>query len=303
MHVHSPYAAVVARAVLRTLPPGRRPALVSTEHNRWPRHDRWTRTANRLTHALDDADLAVSADVRATMPPRHQARTEVLAHGVDLDAVRATAGQRPAVRRELGADDGDVVVVTVANLRREKALDVLLAAAAEVLAGPLGSRTRFALVGQGPLADELARRHAELGLGDRFRLLGYRPDAPAVLAAGDVFCLSSRHEGRPVALMEALALGLPVVATAVGGVPDAVAGDDELAVLVPPDRPDLLAEALTAVIGDDGRRAAMARAAARAGDDVGIEPAQRHLEALYRRLADQRAAARRAAVGATSSSA
>jgi glycosyltransferase involved in cell wall biosynthesis len=69
----------------------------------------------------------------------------------------------------------------------------------------------FLAVGQGPLEAELRRRHAELGLGERFRLLGYRSDATRVLVASDMFALASLHEGYPLAVMEALAAGLPVV--------------------------------------------------------------------------------------------
>ena len=81
---------------------------------------------------------------------------------------------------------------------------------------------RFAAVGQGPLADEVAALHASLGLGDRFLLLGFRRDVHDLMAAADVFTLASAHEGLPVAVMEAFAAGLPVVATAVGGVPQQV---------------------------------------------------------------------------------
>src|SRR5690606_27997930 len=122
-------------------------------------------------------------------------------------------------------------------------LDVLLEAAARVDADPRGRPVRFVVVGQGPLADELAAHHERLGLGRRLVLAGYRPDAVDVVAAGDVFCLASRHEGLPVALMEALALGRPVVATRVGGIPELVTDDVE-GVLVPPDDADALAEAV-----------------------------------------------------------
>lgn len=299
VHVHSPYVAVVTRLVLRTLPRRRRPALVVTEHNRWPRHDPVTRLANRLTLGLDDADLAVSDDVRATMGPRHRGRVEVVRHGVDLASVRAAEGGRDEVRAALGLGPEDLVVVTVANLRREKGLDVLLEAAARVDADPRGARVRFVVVGQGPLADELAARHERLGLGERVVLAGYRPDAVAVVAAADVFCLASRHEGLPVALMEALALGRPVVATRVGGIPELV-DDGVEGLLVPPDDPRALADAVLRVADDEGLRERLADAAARAGAGVGIEPAQRRLEAIYRDLADQRRA-RRVAVGERSS--
>jgi len=297
VHVHSPYVAAVARLVVRTLPRATRPALVSTEHNRWPRHNAATRTANRLTGRLDDATIAVSDDVRDTMPARRRPGVEVLRHGIDLDAVRQrcdapdAAARRAATRAELGLDDTAVVVVCVANLRREKGHDVLLAAAARLRADHPESPVVVLLAGQGPLADELAATHERLGLGGTVRLLGERRDVLDVLAAADVFCLASRHEGLPVALMEALAVGLPVVATCVGGVPELVTDGVE-GRLVPPDEPAALADALAAVAGDVQAREAMATAAARRGETVGMGPAARRLTERYRELAAARRSSR-----------
>lgn len=219
LHVHSPALAAVARLLVRTVPRSRRPVVISTEHNRWPRHHPLTRLANRLTIRFQTATIAVSDDVAATVRGIPTGRVRVVVHGIDLDAVRATA-DRKGVRRELGIADDDIVVVCVANLRREKSLDVLVAAARDALAEE--PRLRYLLVGQGPLAADVDRWIAEAGIGDRFTALGYRPDATRVLSAGDLLTLSSSHEGLPVAVMEALALGLPVVATAAGGVADAV---------------------------------------------------------------------------------
>lgn len=293
VHVHSPYVAAVTRLVLRTLPRRRRPALVSTEHNRWPRHAAATRLANRLTLPLDDATVAVSADVRSTIEPaRRRARVEVLVHGVDVAAVRA-AGATPAtradVRAELGITDDEVVVGTVANLRREKGYDVLLDAAAHLarVAGPEGPPIRVVAVGQGPLLEAMQARVAELGVGDRVQLLGYRPDAVRVMAAFDLFTLASRHEGLPVALMDALVLGLPVVATRVGGVPEAVTDGVE-GLLVPPDDPAALAAAWLALAGDPVRRAACGRAAADRAGAFDIRRATARLEAIYREVAARR---------------
>ena len=240
VHVHSPYVAAVARLSLRTLPSGTRPAVVATEHNRWPRHAAATRLANRLTIGLDDADLAVSADVRDTMGPHVRDRVEVLVHGVDLAAVRAAASEREAVRAELGIGPDEVVVGTVANFRAEKGYDVLMDAAAKAV--ERDARLRVVAVGQGPLEDEMRERHRELGLGDRVLLTGYRDDAVRVMAGFDLFTLASRHEGLPVSLMDALVLGLPVVATRVGGIPEAV-DDGVEGLLVAPDDPDALAAA------------------------------------------------------------
>jgi L-malate glycosyltransferase len=287
VHVHSPLVAAFTRLVVRTLPRHTRPALVYTEHNRWPRHQPATRLLNRLTIGLDDADLAVSDDVRASMAPRVRPRVEVLVHGVDLESVRARAAERDDVRAELGVGADEVVVGIVANFRREKAYDVFLAAAALAIAEE--PSLRFVSVGQGPLEDEMRSRLAGLGAGDRVRLLGYRDDAVRVMSGFDVFTLTSTHEGLPVSLMDALALGLPVVATAVGGVPQAVTDGVE-AVLVPPGRPDLLAGAYVALARDPDRRGAMAEAArARsAGFDVTVAAARQ--ADLYRALAASRSA-------------
>jgi glycosyltransferase involved in cell wall biosynthesis len=218
LHVHSPALAAVTRILVRTLPRGERPVVISTEHNRWPRHHRVTRLANRLTIRLQAATIAVSADVRSTVRGVAPDRVTVVVHGIDIAAVRATA-DRAGIREELGIDDADIVIVCVANLRREKALDVLIAAAARALDEE--PDLRYLLVGQGPLADDVDRWIADAGIGDRFTALGYRADATRVISAGDALTLSSAHEGLPVAVMEALALGLPIVATAAGGVPDA----------------------------------------------------------------------------------
>jgi len=287
VHGHSPYVAAVTRLVVRTLPRRARPALVYTEHNRWPRHRPSTRLANRLTFALDDAHIAVSADVRETMPRRWRDRVETIVHGVDIEAVRKQGLERDAVRRELGVADDEIVIGIVANLRPEKAYDLLLDAAADVI-GRDGDtdkathrRVRFVAVGQGPLEDEIRARHDELGLGDRLLLLGYREDAVRVMSAFDVFTLVSRHEGLPVALMDALVLGLPIIATDVGGIPEAVTDGVE-GILVAPDDPAALADAYRRLSTDDAGRARFASAAARRGDAFDITSAARAIEARYR---------------------
>jgi len=286
VHNHSPYVAAITRLLVRTLPRDRRPALVYTEHNRWPRHARATRLLNRLTFGLDDVQLSVSDDVRSTIPPNLAGAVETLVHGVVLDDTREAAEHRPAVRTELGIDDDEVVVGIVANFRREKAYEDWLTAAQRAIATsavPL----RFVSVGQGPLEDEMRALHDRLGLGERVLLLGYRDDAVRVMSGFDLFTLSSVHEGLPVSLMDALALGLPTVATAVGGVPQAVTDGVE-AVLVPPRRPELLADEIVALAADPSRRAAMADAARARSEAFDISAATRHLERLYAEAAAAR---------------
>lgn len=278
VHLHSPLVAGLARLAVRTLPRSQRPAVVSTEHNTWWSYARSTRWLNALLYRTDAARFAVSEEVLRTIWPSHRRDVEVLVHGLVLADVEAAQRERQAVRAELGVAPEDVVVGTVANFRAQKGYPDLLAAARDVLAE--APHVTFLAIGQGPLEDEIRRRHDELQLGDRFRLLGYRDDVPRVLAGCDVFVLASLHEGFPVAVMEALAAGVPLVATAVGGVPDAVKDGVE-GLVVPPSRPDLLADRLLLMVSDPELRARCARAARAAGLQFDIAKAVRRLEEVY----------------------
>lgn len=280
VHVHSPVAAAGARLVLRTLAARHRPRIVTTEHNLWETHVRLTRLADAATVHLDDAHLAVSAAVRDSLPARLQSDTEVLRHGIDVAEVAAQLGERTSVRQELGLE-GRLVIGTVANLRATKGWPDLLSAARRVLDAV--EPVTFLAVGQGPMEAEIRALHDELGLGDRFRLLGFRPDAVRLLSGCDVFCLASHHEGLPVAVMEAMALGLPVVATDVGGLSELVT-DRVHGRLVPAHRPDLLAAALIDLLTDDVQRAAAAEAVRAMSASLSAEGSLRRVEAIYEAL-------------------
>jgi len=278
IHAHSPLVAAVARPVVRSQPRRSRPRLVYTEHNRWPMYRRPTRFANWATYALDDAKLAVSADVHASLPERTRSRVEVLIHGIDTTEVGRHISEREGARRELGIRDDEVLIGTVANLRPEKGYPYLLKAARQVL----GARAdvRFVAIGVGPRMEAAQALHAELELGDRFRFLGLREDAQRLMAAFDVFCLSSLHEGLPVALMEAMSLGRPTVATAAGGVPEAVRDGVE-GLLVEPARADLLAQALLRLVEAPDLRSAMGVASAERASIFDATRAIRRIEELY----------------------
>jgi glycosyltransferase involved in cell wall biosynthesis len=281
VHVHSPVAAAGARLALRTIPAHKRPRIVTTEHNLWQSHVRMTRLADSLTAGRDDARVAVSSAVRASLPHRLRHRTEVIRHGIDVDAVVAQRAEREAVRRELGIE-GRVVVGTVANLRLTKGWPDLLAAAKQVLEQV--EEACFVAVGQGPMEEELRQLHQELGLGDGFQMLGFRPDAVRIMAGCDVFCLASHHEGLPIAVMEAMAIGLPIVATDVGGVRELVS-DGLHGRLVPPHRPDLLAAALIEMVTNEQRRADAAAAVQSKATALSAEKSIRRVEAIYEELA------------------
>ena len=147
----------------------------------------------------------------------------------------------------------------------------------------VASNVWFIAVGQGPLEAEIMARHQQLRLGDRFRLLGYRPDATRIMSGFDVFTLASIHEGLPVAFMEARALGLPVVVTRVGGLPEHVEhGVDGL--LVEPRDPDELADAILRVSADEPARLRMGAASATRAAAYDAIVATRIVEAHYRSL-------------------
>jgi len=139
-------------------------------------------------------------------------------------------------------------------------------------------------VGRGPLADELAARHRDLDLGERFRFLGERSDVIRLLVGCDVFVLPSRQEGLPVTLMEATSTGTAIVASAVGGVPQVISdGVDGL--LVPPGDPRALADAVERVVTDPDLRRRLGEGAARRSDMFDVGAASREVEGIYRGLA------------------
>ena len=139
-------------------------------------------------------------------------------------------------------------------------------------------------MGQGPLEKEIKELHGQLGLGNGFQLLGFRRDVADLMTASDIFVMGSAHEGLPVAIMEAFAAGLPVVATTVGGVPQQVRENVE-GILVPPRDPTALAAALMKVATDSELRTQMATAATERASEYDIRRAMAAQEREYRSLA------------------
>ncbi len=220
LHVHSPSSAVGARLVVRTPTRRQRPLLVYTEHNHWDAYRVPSRWANKVTMWTDDCDIAVSSSVRESVAPaRLRDRVEVLTHGIVLRDFEGSK-DRQGVRREWNVGDKDFVFITVANFRVHKNYPMLLSAFSEARAS--NQYLRLVVVGQGPLEAAVRRDVERLGLADGVIVLGYRSDVPRLLSGADAFVLASHCEGFPIAAMEALTVGLPCIATAVGGLTDAV---------------------------------------------------------------------------------
>jgi len=138
-------------------------------------------------------------------------------------------------------------IVMVANLRPEKGHDVLIDAAPDILAR--FPDAAFEIVGGGPERKALVARAASRGVLDAFSFLGHRDDVPARLAEADIFVLPSRSEAFPNAVLEAMAAGLPVVASAVGGILE-ILDDGRTGLLTPPDDPQALADRAMALMAD-----------------------------------------------------
>jgi glycosyltransferase involved in cell wall biosynthesis len=285
VHAHSPVVAAAVRVAVLTLP-RRRPVTVYTQHNLWQSYAWPTRVAERVTHARDRHRFAVSSAVAGTGPRRVRASTELLVHGVvaadHLVEDDDRAAIRASVRRALGIPGDATVVVTVANLRATKDHRNLLSAARVV--ADARADVRFLVVGDGPLRGELEATCRQWDLEATVSFLGSRDDVYDLLQAADVFALASLHEGLPVAMMEAMAAGLPAVLTRVGGIPEVVVDGWE-ALLVPPQDPRGLAAAILELAGDPHLRAVLAERARTAARRFDVATAVRGYERVYEEVA------------------
>ena len=187
---------------------------------------------------------------------------------------------------------GDVVeLISVGRLRAPKDFSTLARALARLERGSF----RASLVGDGPDRSTIEAELNHLGLTESVRLLGDRSDVAELLAGADVFVCSSHSEGMPVSILEAMAAGLPVVASSVGGVPEVI-DDGHTGVLVSPGAVPAFADALARLIGDRALRERMGRAGREAALDRYDLPLFRaaHLE-LYRGLLEERGLPKRSA--------
>jgi glycosyltransferase involved in cell wall biosynthesis len=204
------------------------------------------RYAYRCAHGVVANSNAAAGILEEEGVPR--ARVHVIPNGVMLDRFAPRTDPRPVT-----------TIVTVANLRREKAHEVLLAAAAQL--APRHPALQFLIVGDGPRDAELRALATTLGVDAQVSFLGHREDVPALLAQADMFVLPSRSEAFPNGVIEAMAAGLPVVASRVGGLLDLI-DDGRTGLLVKPDSPVALVEAIESLLVSPAR-AAMIGASAR----------------------------------------
>lgn len=280
LHAHLPLAGVVGRMAGRWagVP------VVYTEHNLQERYHPATRRLNAWSWRLQDRVVAVSGEVAQSIDRHLGSRVpvDVVRNGIPVDRFRPDPEAGRRVRRELGIPEQAPVLGTVAVFRSQKRLDAWLRVTAEIHAAD--PSVRCLLVGDGPLRAELETAARELGMADVVAWPGLCSDVRPYLAAMDVYLMSSAFEGLPLALLEAMAMELPVVATAVGGIPEVVV-EGETGHLVDPEEPDRLAPPTAALLADADRRRRMGRAGReRVENRFGMARMARELEQIYRRV-------------------
>lgn len=217
---------------------------------------------NRLLTPITDGFIAVAArhgDYLVAREHFPRGKVHVIYNGVDVERFAAGRNVSP-VRAQLGCPAGAPVATIVAALRPEKNHDLLLEAAQTVRGEVAGAR--FWIVGDGPERSRLEALTCSLGLQDAVTFLGTRHDVPELLAASDVFVLTSRMEANPVSILEAMAAGKPVVAPAVGSIPEVVVGG-ATGHLFNPGRADEVARYLISLLSNRRRAAEMGQAAQR----------------------------------------
>ena len=254
-HHYSPYVYGLLASVLR---PGVK--LVFTEHGKLSDHRPSTkrRIVNPVLSRLRARVCAVSADLKQHMVAEGfpANRVDVLYNGIDPGS-RPTRADQSAARTALGIPNDSFVVGTVGRLDRVKNLSLFLEAHAVLAARQ--PNVHAVIIGDGPERAFLEDKAANLGTSKSVTFTGYRHDVRALMASFDVYLNCSLYEGVSLTILEAMAAGLPVVATPVGGNPEVVV-DQETGLLVPA-RARSLAEAVLGLLHDPRRRRVMGDAA------------------------------------------
>jgi glycogen(starch) synthase len=276
----------------------------------WARRPRWYGLLKGARHSFDSARVHFGQGhwrayrhLESIVPSRAQlddtvrshrlsrAQTHVVPNGVDVHDF--APGRSPVFRERLGIPDDAVVIMTLGRLALDKGNDRALGAFAELRT----DNARLAVVGEGEHEPELRRLAASRGIDDRVVFAGrvVQAEVPDALRAADVFWFPTlRDEAAPLVLPQAMASGLPVVASRIGGIPEVVAREGEEAILIPPGDAAALARATEPLLADAGARARMGEAArARAVAEYSIQAMTARTVDVYR-IAIERYALERA---------
>jgi glycosyltransferase involved in cell wall biosynthesis len=207
----------------------------------------------------------------------HPQQYVAIPSGIDLAGLRARAPGRQVARRALGLPPEAPVVIGIGRLVSVKGFDLLVQACSMI------GEVRVLLVGDGPERAALDLRARACGVTGRLTIVGAQGDVAPYLAAADLLVAPSRNEGMGRVLVEAMALGVPVVGAAVGGIPSVLDGG-RYGVLVPPEDPAALARAIGELLQDPGRRARLGQAGRERAEAFTVDVMTGRLAELYRSL-------------------
>jgi glycosyltransferase involved in cell wall biosynthesis len=284
LHVHGYAAADFGRLAARIA--GTK--LVLHEHFADPAMPAYQGLADRALASLTHRAIAVSQSTRDFLVRERFVsadRVHLIWNGAPLDEFApAGADRRHRVRRDLGLPESALVVGSIGRLNAQKGHRFLLEAAA-----PLSRRwpdLRVLVVGDGDLLEDLRGQASALGIADRVLFAGHRTDVPDLLAALDVFCISSLYEGTPLALFEAMAAGRAIVSTAVDGCRE-VLEEGRSGLLVPPGDAPALEAALNRVLAEPDLREALGRQALEDSRTYDVRSCVEQMERLYDEVLDE----------------
>jgi len=240
--------------------------VISHNHSVYTYYNKYYHFVEWLLSFITDRVICISdkINVFAREIQRISAKELITIHN-GIDDVCAVTGKRSSgLKKELGIPIKHSVVGTIAHLEEHKGLKYLLKAASLLLASR--SDISFLFVGEGTLKGELKKLCVDLKIEKTVIFAGERNDMPEILFSIDIFVLPSLREGLPLTILEAMACGRPVIATNVGGIPEAVK-DGENGILVYPKDPEALYRAMNELLGDREKREKMGRIGKRMCDE------------------------------------
>lgn len=288
VHTHSSKAGVLGRLAARLAGV---PLIVHTVHG-WSFHDQMSPRLRRVYVLLEKVGRWAGHSMIVVAQPdiekglaagigRSAAEYQVIRSGIELDRFKVSEEKRKKVRAEFQLGVDDLVVGSVIRLSPQKApLDLIDAL---VTVGKRYPQTKFLIVGDGPLRPAVEARAAAGGIADRLILTGLRRDVPALLNGMDIFVITSKWEGLPRVLPQAMATRLPIVATEADGSAEAIRSGVN-GYLVPRGRSDIVADKISSLIDDRDLRIAMGQAGFDAVPPFGDIEMVRQLDRYYRDL-------------------